>query len=178
MSRYAKSNQTIEDLKSLIKKASDPDFGEDGSPNGILNGDYSATQDRIRKDLSKINVDFENVEYCGDPDYSFDMPGTEDLEAFEMIGSGDSAFPIAWCGAGGDWELPLVFILYIGQKGELRGYIPEDGNGYNHDEKCAYGSEPNSWDDDFEPIDCDDPKYTFDSNKMRIDIMHRIIVKN
>ena len=79
-------------------------------------------------------VDFENVEPFGTEDSYTHLPGLEYMEGYEMIGEGDSAFPVLWCCGGGDWEYPLVFVLYIGQKGELRGYIPEDGNVYNHKE--------------------------------------------
>jgi hypothetical protein len=171
MSRYAKANQTIEDLKALIEEKSDPSYG---GPYGILNGE-SPARSIICKDLSKIDVDFENVEYCGTED-SFETPGAEDLETFEMIGSDASAFPVAWCACGGDWEVPLIFVLYIGAKGELRGYIPKDGNVYNHKEKCAYGSDLECLDDEDE-IDMDDPKYTFDIDMLRADVMQRIQIQ-
>ena len=118
MSRYAKANQSIEDLKALIKDKSDKDYGEDGSVYGILHGDYSPTQGNVYKDLGKIEVDFENVE------------------------------------------------------GELRGYIPEDGNCYNKEKKAAYGN--NDGDPEF---DSDDPRYVFDVAKMRAAVANRILVK-
>lgn len=176
MSRYAKSNQTIDDLKTLVAKACGPDYGIP-CVYGILNGSDTPAQAKVRSDLSKINVDFENVEEFGTED-SYNLPGLEDLDGYEMIGSGPSAFPVLWCACGGDWELPLVFILYIGQKGELRGYIPEDGNAYNHEEKCAYGSESSSWDEDYEHVDMDDPRYVFDVAAMRADIIGRIVVES
>ena len=172
MSRYAKANQSIEDLKALIKDKSDKDYGEDGSVYGILHGDYSPTQGNVYKDLGKIEVDFENVEEFGTEDSYNHLPGLEDLDGYEMIGEGDKAFPILWCAGGGDWELPLVFVLYIGQKGELRGYIPEDGNCYNKEKKAAYGN--NDGDPGF---DSDDPRYVFDVAKMRAAVANRILVK-
>ena len=175
MTRYAKSNQTIDDLMALVEKSGDPEYG--ASVYGILNGSGGAAADKVREDLSKVNVDFENVEEFGTEDGYNHLSGLEDLGGYEMIGSGPSAFPVLWCAGGGDWELPLVFILYIGQKGELRAYIPENGNAYNHEEKCAYGSEPNSWDDDYERMDPDDPRYVFDVAAMRADIIGRIVVK-
>lgn len=176
MSRYAKPNQTIDDLKALVAKVCGPDY-DVPCAYGILNGSDTPAQAKVRSDLSKINVDFENVEEFGTED-SYNLPGLEDIDGYEMIGSGPSAFPVLWCAGGGDWELPLVFVLYIGQKGELRGYIPEDGNAYNHKEKCAYGSEPNSWDEDYERMDPDDPRYVFDVAAMLADITGRIVVKS
>ena len=177
MPRYAKANQTIDDLKALIRKTAIR-----GSDNGnltkycddeehplwdLFKGSASAT---ICKDLSKIEVDTENVDYIGE----YEMPGTESLEHFEMIGAGGTAFPVAWCACGGDWENPLVFVLYIGRKGELRAYIPKDGNVYNKKEKAAYGNNDDdpSWDDD-----PDNPLLQFDADKLRTDVAGRIEVK-
>ena len=173
MSRYAKANQTIDDLKELIKKSTHPDYldGDDGEgcPYGIICEDTKASA-TIVKDLSKVNVDFENTDYIGE----YEMPGTESLDRFEMIGNGAAAFPVAWCACGGDWENPLVFVLYIGHEGKLRGYIPKDGNVYNKKEKAAYGNNDDdpSWEDN-----PDDPLLQFDVTKLRNDVAHRIVVE-
>ena len=159
MSRYAKANMTIEDLEAKIEDAG-----------GLYEAIYSG---KVFDDLSKINVDFENVEPFGTEDSYDHLPGLEAMEGYEMIGEGDSAFPILWCAGGGDWELPLVFVLYIDQKGELRGYIPEDGNAYNHEDKAAYGN--NEGDPSYGD---DDPRYVFDETKMRADVANRIVVKH
>ena len=110
------------------------------------------------------------MDYVGE----YEMPGTEPLEHFEMIGAGGTAFPVAWCACGGDWENPLAFVLYIGQKGELRAYIPKDGNVYNKKEKAAYGNNDDdpSWEDD-----PDNPLLQFDADKLRADVAGRIMVK-
>lgn len=177
MSRYAKANQTIDDLKTVIRKTAirGSDDGrlttycddEEHPLWDLFKGSASAT---IYKDLSKIEVDTENVDYIGE----YEMPGAEDLEHFEMIGTGVNAFPVAWCACGGDWENPLVFVLYIGQKGELRAYIPKDGNVYNKKTKAAYGNGDDDpcWDDD-----PDNPLLRFDSDKLRADVAGRITVK-
>ena len=117
MNRYAKANVTIKELKDKIKS---------------LGGPYEIVYENnvVGEDLSKIDVDFENTGFIDE----FDMPGMENLSKFEML----KEFPIAWCACGGDWQLPLVFILYIGESGELRGYIPKKGNAYDHKNKCAY----------------------------------------
>lgn len=163
MSRYAKANQTIEDLLSKIENAG-----------GVYEIVYSGGSAKVLKDLSKINVDFENVESFDSEDAYTNLPGLEAMEGYEMIGEGDSSFPVLWCCGGGDWEYPLVFILYIGQKGELRGYIPEDGNVYNHADKAAYG---NNDDDPSFDEDPDNPLLFFDETKMRADVSNRIVVK-
>ena len=157
MSRYAKANQTTEDLKAIIEK-------DNGTP-------YEAVENsKVRSDLSKIEVDTENVDAIGLWEDPWIMPGTESLKGYEMIGTGANAFPVLWCACGGDWESPIVFVLYIGQKGELRAYIPEDGNCYNKEKKSAYGNNDDGMDDD-------DPNYRFDADKLRAAVANRILVK-
>lgn len=85
-------------------------------------------------EMNGINVDFENVAF----NVEYDIPGSENLKLIEMIGD----TPVAWCACGGDWELPLVFCIYINSDGKLAGYIPKEGNLYHKDCMCAYGSEP------------------------------------
>ena len=155
MSRYAKAHQTIGDLEAKIEDAG-----------GLYEAIYS---DKVYKDLHQIKVEFENVEQFGIED-SYSLPGLDHMNGYEMIGEGDSTFPILWCAGGGDWELPLVFVLYIDQNGELRGYIPDDGNAYNHEENSAYGN--NDGDPSY-----DDPRYIFDKTKMRADVYNGIVVR-
>lgn len=162
MSRYAKANLTVDELKNKILEFT----GETDIQYAIWSLDKYSLPDPIKKDLSKINFDMENSDLVGE----FRMPGAEKLNAFEMIGN----FPVAWVSAGGDWELPLVFVLYIGDKGELRAYIPKDGNAYDHKEKCAYGSEE---DEEFMDGFDEEGEYVFDSDKLRADVMKRIVVK-
>lgn len=124
---------------------------------------YSKT---VRKDLSTVSVCFENMEPFGTEDSYNHLPGLRDLGGYEMVGSGENAFPILWCAGGGDWELPLVFVLYLDKEGKVRGYIPSDGNAYNHEDKAAYGNNEN------DPLYSDnDPRYMFDVEKMRADII-------
>lgn len=157
MPRYAKSNVTIDDLKEKILSLAGVEDIRDAVVE--LSCNFPSV---VMKDLSKVNFDMENIAFVGE----FNMPGTEDLEPFEMIGS----FPVAWIVSGGDWEQPLVFVLYIGDKGELRAYIPKDGNAYNHKEKCAYGSEEDE-------VEFNEEDYVFDSAALRADVMKRIQVK-
>ena len=60
MSRYAKANQTIDGLKALIKKVSKPEERSGGDF-----GPYWAVYESelLKKDLSKVDVHFENVDY-------------------------------------------------------------------------------------------------------------------
>ena len=160
MSRYAKPNQTIEDLQNAIK-----DNG------GVYEVAYS---EAVSKNLSRVNFDLENLERFGTEDSYNHLPGLADLVGYEMLGDmeNDLAFPVLWVAAGGDWELPLVFILFIGEDDELHAYIPEDGNCYNKKAKAAYGN------NEGDPVYGDnDPRYVFDVAKMKADIENQIIVK-
>ena len=156
MPRYAKANQTIEDLSSKIEDAG-----------GIHSAVYRG---QVLKDLSMVNVNFENMESFDSYDAYTHLPGLESMDGYEMIGEGDSAFPVLWCAGGGDWELPLVFIVYIDDDGKLRGYIPSDGNAYNHEKNAAYGNNDGD-------IEYGDPSYVFDKAKLKSDVANRIVVK-
>lgn len=79
----------------------------------------------VHKDLSKINFDFENcTEMAGD------IPT-------EQLPDGTAIF---WCAAGGDWEVPLYFVVYLCDKNQVRAYIPTKGNTFCTHCKTAFGS--------------------------------------
>lgn len=90
---------------------------------------------KIEQDMSKINFDLEN--FTDDKD-GFAVGGEENsLVGYNTLENG---FSFQGCLAGGDWEEPLFFIIYWDGK-QLRAYVPEDGNVYNHNSKTAFGSE-------------------------------------
>lgn len=82
------------------------------------------TFSRLEKDLSKINVDFENF-----------------IEDGYVLS--DSGVPYLRCIIGGDWELPVCGMLYWDGKA-IRGYLPEYGNSFNPKTRTAFGSEEDS----------------------------------
>ena len=160
-----KGGLTIDDLESRIE--------DEGGLNAVVYG--GETCPSILPELtSRVNVDFENTDYIGE----YDMPGTEYLDKFEVIGEGENAFPVTWCAAGGDWEKPLAFVVYIGEDDRLHGYLPSDGNAYNHMMNCAYGSEPISMDDiedaDEDADETEDRDYVFDAELMRCEIAEEL----
>jgi hypothetical protein len=186
MSRYAKPNVTVDDLKKEIDDAG-----------GIYNILYHEPSQKIIDDISKIEFDCENVT---DPDEgeNFDMPGFE--SGYETLPNGVA---VCWVGAGGDWEDPIALCVYVGDGGELRAYIPKDGNAYNFKTKAAFGNwiaeeeleeaeyETNCDDEDFseyeEGCECDHHfdemkhfgiKYQFDMEKLRSAASNRIIFKD
>lgn len=94
---------------------------------------------KIKKDLSKVDFDFENVD-VGDDGYLSDT-------GFHTLSNG---FSYLLCGAGGDWETPVGFIIYWDGK-FLRGYVPTLGNTFNLKFKCAFGSEEN-YDENYDEV--------------------------
>lgn len=153
-----KKDMTIEDLQNIV-----------GKYDGLH---YALYENPADDDISSVNFDTENMEQFG-TEYSYNhLPGLENLDGYEMLGKeGESAFPVLWVAAGGDWELPLVFILFIGEDGKLHGYVPEDGNAYNHEKKAAYGN------NDGDPVygDKEDTRYVFDVEKMKGDILNHFL---
>lgn len=148
MSRYAKLI-SLDELKAKVE----PLVESDEFPYELPS--------QIEKDLSKVNFDFENTNF---------IDGYEGYPCgWEVLPNG---LPVLFVNAGGDWEQPICFILYWDGK-KIRGYIPEDGNIFNKEQRCAYGSEDNDEEEiDFENL----PKV--DPTAIRNDIMRRIVILN
>lgn len=87
---------------------------------------------RIEKDLEKVEFDTENLEWFDDV-----YCGAESICGFQTLPNGLTYMGVT---AGGDWEMPIFFIIYHDGK-ELRAYIPKDGNTWNHKRKAAFGNE-------------------------------------
>ena len=84
--------------------------------------------DLVEKDL-KVSFDSENIEAAS-------HPNLKELVGFHTL---DNGFTFLGIYAGGDWEIPVFWILYMSPKG-LRGYIPQKGNYWNSDTNEAYGN--------------------------------------
>ncbi len=87
---------------------------------------------KIEADLSKVSFDTENLE--GEKGRTYG--GSESIGGFRTLPNGFTYFGVC---AGGDWEIPIFFIIYWDGK-KLRGYIPKDGNTWNKTLKSAYGN--------------------------------------
>jgi len=114
--------------------------------NGFRSGNITK---RIEEDLKKVEFDEENMEW---------EAKEVDEDGKKVIGFHTLANGLTFLGiqAGGDWESPLVYILYYdGTK--LRGYIPTDGNTWNTKNKKAYGND----DEDEEAVDSKNAKERF-----------------
>lgn len=88
-----------------------------------------ASGGKLKADLSKVGFSFENrtsdEHWCGYP------TGYHSIGNFHFLGC---------AAAGGDWETPVFFIVYWDGK-NIRGYIPSEGNLWNHMTKLAYGND-------------------------------------
>ena len=86
---------------------------------------------------SRIDFDFENV-LLGWNDSTFDPISFSSIETITVDGK---EIPIIKGCAGGDWEFPVAFIIYLSDKGKLRMYVPRKGNVFNRDTKEAFGND-------------------------------------
>lgn len=114
----------------------------------------------IEKDLSKVNFDWENYTTFNSTEGFGYSIGHKELKP---------NFHIYFGAAGGDWEIPVCYVFYWGD-GELRAYIPKNGNVWDKKEKCAYDS------------DADDSERKiwnkeYSEEKLYEDIISRIILK-
>lgn len=169
MPRYAKANTTQEELQEAIMayKENDKDFDI-----ALRNVVYSNT---VRKDLSKIESEYENVscvpdEYC--------------TSGFTAGWDTINGFAVLWIALGGDAEQPFAAVLYLDDKNKIRAYIPKDGNCYDKKHKMAYGCMwweeygeeqgiPEFGDDGFDEA----VGIQFDDAKLRADVEKRLQVK-
>ena len=95
--------------------------------------------DKLYPDLSKVIFDMENCDWDGEDFTSDDILGDKasQILGYHRLDNGLEYFGIL---AGGDWEIPLFFIIYTDGK-KLRAYIPTYGNSFNAELGTAIGSE-------------------------------------
>ena len=87
---------------------------------------------------SKIDFDFENV-LLGWNHAAYGPFCSSSVIETLLVDGKDIPF-IKGC-AGGDWENPVAFIIYLSNKGELRMYVPRKGNVFNRDTREAFGND-------------------------------------
>lgn len=134
----------------IIKKATTLDEDADDLHSAVVALVYNDS--KIRKDLSKVDFDFENIDV-----------GEDCLLCNTGFNQLSNGFTYLLCAAGGDWETPVGFIIYWDGK-VLRGYIPTLGNTFNLKYKCAFGSEEN-YADDYDEV-CEEifDEFEYDDN--------------
>lgn len=128
MPRYAPVMPQDDLRRLLIDKAIRNDYVEDYGEIDHAKPDITQivwmlleeNLDGVQKDWSKIDFSTENMDVIA-----------------EKVTTG--GVPYLEIKAGGDWETPLVCILYFDGR-KFRGYVPKDGNTYNHAGKSAFGN--------------------------------------
>lgn len=115
--------------------------------------DFKVNPGRKGKIMDSAAFDMEWQEFCDKREMNIyeifyedyfkrDQKITFDFENVEDIEAGETSCGVPWIlyMAGGDWELPVYFFLYPGEKGEPRMYIPTRGNVFHKKMKVAFGS--------------------------------------
>jgi hypothetical protein len=108
--------------------------------NDVCPHEFNCLGPKFQTDLAKVNFDFEN--------FDFDN-SEEELGSPSFLGSRKfwtrsplTCFSFIGCYAGGDWEWPINFIIYLDKDGKtFRAYIPKEGNAWNYDTKQAFGND-------------------------------------
>lgn len=121
MARLAEPNATRDDIINLLKK----EFGDD----------YAGCnpEDLFPESDLKITFGFENY---GVPWSEYESC-RKDTGWYEINGT-----TVALCWAGGDWEKPVWFAVYVERGGKrLRVYVPTVGNCFDIYCKTALGSQ-------------------------------------
>lgn len=191
MPRYAKKS-TVTDLRNKFKEyitALRNDGYEEESVYWYDFIDFCPCGNQLLKDLSKVEFDLENnsIETVDD---LCDESKTLEYSVNELNGilkqaisenpkyavvSLPSAFiqlkdyAILLCWGGGDWECPVLFIMYLDDKNKLRAYVPNKGNTFNPEFKSAFGNNDDYPEDDIGIL----PNFDL----MFKDIQNRIVIK-
>lgn len=155
-----------------------PDKGKEVGPS-LVDDDYSmipyyALTDQVVKDLYKVDFDSENV--MVDPEF---YRRRDEMNYADYVGLHTLDNGLSYLGVlqGGDWEIPVFFILYW-DGSKLRGYVPEEGNLWNTNTKKAYGNDPYSDEINFKQRGFsseEDAEYDF--RLIEKDIKKRIVYK-
>lgn len=127
--RKSKTNTKLELIRVLKTVKNEWSEYDDGP-------DLYTIKNKLERDF-KVQFDLENQCEFKETDFS-----VADKEGYIQING--TWMYIGW--AGGDWENPVYFVLYLSPKGKLRAYIPNEGNCYNKKYMMAYGN--NDDDDD------------------------------
>ena len=114
-----------EKIKSIFEKESDRRFGFDSFLYTFCGYADNSANKQIKKDLSKVKVDSENVYAIG------------------KVHMTKSGIPYLMGYKGGDWEVPVLFMVYW-DGSKLRAYIPTYGNSFDRKRMTALGNDEKS----------------------------------
>jgi hypothetical protein len=140
---FASSNQYLkEDLKGWRTENWESD------PLGPFLPYLSELSPQLKADLSKVDFDWENYTSGTDLiDQAWRSRSNQTSEfgySLRIIGPHNRMGPegVSWigCSAGGDWEQPIFFMLYMSND-QVRAWIPKKGNCWNYDTHTALGND-------------------------------------
>lgn len=129
MPRYAPKMPQDDLRRMIVEKAIVNDYVEDHGAIDPIRPDVTRMLDSllsnevlndVQKDWSKIDFSTENMDVVAEKSTQDGVPYLE-------------------IRAGGDWETPLVCIVYFDGR-RMRGYVPKAGNSYNHGRRSAFGN--------------------------------------
>ena len=172
-----KANTNIQQFESILNNILNKyknEYSDDEVLKCIIYEDYI----NRNKDAS-IYFDFENILNFWDDDKEHSYINKYNMELININGK---QVPIICAYAGGDWEYPVNFIIYLDDKNKLRMYVPKCGNTYNALTKEAIGND-DDLDEQFCLQECQlqniKPSSTdeieADYNLMMLDIKSRLI---
>lgn len=121
--------------------------------------EMSSIADALSEDLKNSGIEFSTENCTCDPKEPFDMPGF-----FVGLDALQGGTPIMWFGAGGDWEAPLAFCIYLGVDDKIHACVPREGNCFNKEKNAAFGNSGMSAQYEMETLGIE---YNFDQGKMR-----------
>jgi hypothetical protein len=110
-------------------------------PDGVNPYEFDRLGPKFMADISKVSFSFENFFYSHLDENLGRADGFLGYRKF-WTRLPLTCFSYIGCLAGGDWEFPLYFPIYMDKDGKtFRGYIPQKGNVWNYATKKAFGND-------------------------------------
>ena len=130
MPRYAPAMSQSDLRQILVDLAVSTDYVEEYGDLDPANPEMWRVVDMLLMEelVPQVEMDWSKIDFS-----------TENLDVTGELSTPDGV-PYIRLRTGGDWESPLVAIIYFDGK-KLRGYVPKDGNTYNHRTKKAFGND-------------------------------------
>lgn len=140
-----KGRKASTDLKLFLSVLDKAIVDEDTTPEDVIGKVIESEKLSISFDLENVDLfrrswsSPERVAAFDDWDRSTRFTGWKSLiYPIEIDGK---KVPVIMGYAGGDWEQPVAYILYLSAKGQLRVYVPRKGNVFNNITNEAFGND-------------------------------------
>ena len=161
--KYAKKNVTEEELRKKVNEGLEQEKARTKLPRNYIY-DIPSIDEDLFGEGKQVQFDCENITDPDNEESWFCWPEMRTVGYATL----ENGLEVCWYSAGGDWEAPIAFIVYLGEDDQLHAYVPERGNCYNKKFKSAYGNN-----DDYEEADDDG----FDQYEMEKDIIENIVFR-